>query len=160
MAWTNPRSWITGEVLTAALLNLHLRDNLLAIGDPGAWTAYTPTTGGVTSLSNGTVSGRYKQVGKATIFTAVLTIGTTTTLGGTFTLGLPFAGSSTGPYTTFSGIAYRTSTNTAYFAGGGLGANATFASPYSHGTTQINLSTPFAWGAGDSLTLSGTYEAA
>ena len=32
--WTSPRSWITGEVLTAALLNLHLRDNLLFAGEP------------------------------------------------------------------------------------------------------------------------------
>lgn len=28
MAWTSPRTWVSGEVLTAALLNLHLRDNL------------------------------------------------------------------------------------------------------------------------------------
>lgn len=34
MAWTSPRTWITGEVLTAALLNLHLRDNLLFSGEP------------------------------------------------------------------------------------------------------------------------------
>lgn len=31
MAWTNPRSWVAGEVLTASTLNTHLRDNLLAI---------------------------------------------------------------------------------------------------------------------------------
>lgn len=30
MAWTNPRTWVSGEVVTAALLNTHLRDNLLA----------------------------------------------------------------------------------------------------------------------------------
>ena len=29
MAWTAPRTWVVGEVLTAALLNTHLRDNLL-----------------------------------------------------------------------------------------------------------------------------------
>ena len=29
MAWTTPRSWVTGEVVTAALLNTHLRDNLV-----------------------------------------------------------------------------------------------------------------------------------
>lgn len=26
--WTNPKSWSTGELVTAALLNAHLRDNL------------------------------------------------------------------------------------------------------------------------------------
>ena len=31
MAWTSPRTWLAGEVLTAALLNTHLRDNLNAV---------------------------------------------------------------------------------------------------------------------------------
>lgn len=31
MAWTTPRTWVTGELVTAALLNTHLRDNLLAL---------------------------------------------------------------------------------------------------------------------------------
>jgi len=28
MAWTTPRTWTTGELVTAALLNTHIRDNL------------------------------------------------------------------------------------------------------------------------------------
>lgn len=28
MAWTTPRTWVTSEVVTASLLNTHLRDNL------------------------------------------------------------------------------------------------------------------------------------
>ena len=31
MAWTAPRRWVTGEQVTAALLNTHVRDNLLAL---------------------------------------------------------------------------------------------------------------------------------
>ena len=31
MAYTSPRTWVAGELLTAALLNAHVRDNLLAI---------------------------------------------------------------------------------------------------------------------------------
>ena len=31
MAWTTPRTWTTGEVVTAAHLNTHVRDNLLAL---------------------------------------------------------------------------------------------------------------------------------
>lgn len=30
MGWTSPRTWVTGEIITAAQLNTHLRDNLLA----------------------------------------------------------------------------------------------------------------------------------
>jgi hypothetical protein len=28
MAWTSPRTWVAGEVVTAALMNTHIRDNL------------------------------------------------------------------------------------------------------------------------------------
>lgn len=31
MAWTAPRTWVAGEVLTAALLNTHVRDNQLVV---------------------------------------------------------------------------------------------------------------------------------
>jgi len=39
MAWTAPRTWVTGELVTAALLNTHLRDNLLATGVAQVTTA-------------------------------------------------------------------------------------------------------------------------
>jgi len=32
MAWTAPKTWSVGEVVTAANMNIHLRDNLLAVG--------------------------------------------------------------------------------------------------------------------------------
>ncbi len=32
MAWTTPRTWIVGEVPTAALMNTHVRDNLSFLG--------------------------------------------------------------------------------------------------------------------------------
>lgn len=35
MAYTSPRTWSTGEVVTAALMNTHLRDNLLALSTTG-----------------------------------------------------------------------------------------------------------------------------
>ena len=36
MAWTSPRTWVAGEIVTAALLNTHVRDNLNDLAD-GAW---------------------------------------------------------------------------------------------------------------------------
>lgn len=36
MAWTAPRTWVAGEIVTAALLNAHLRDDLLDLAD-GSW---------------------------------------------------------------------------------------------------------------------------
>jgi hypothetical protein len=35
MAWTAPRTWTTGELVTAAFLNTHLRDNLLDVAFNG-----------------------------------------------------------------------------------------------------------------------------
>ncbi len=40
MAWTAPRTWVTGETVTAALMNAHIRDNLLET------SAATVTTAG------------------------------------------------------------------------------------------------------------------
>ena len=37
MAWTTPRTWVVNEVLTAALLNTHVRDNLLELAPDVAW---------------------------------------------------------------------------------------------------------------------------
>ena len=31
MAWTAPRTWVTGEVVTAANMNTHVRDNMLSL---------------------------------------------------------------------------------------------------------------------------------
>ena len=32
MAWTNPRTWTDGELVTKAIMDPHVRDNLLALG--------------------------------------------------------------------------------------------------------------------------------
>lgn len=36
MAWTTPRTWAASELVTATLLNTHLRDNLNALKNPPA----------------------------------------------------------------------------------------------------------------------------
>lgn len=43
MAWTTPKTWSTGELVTATDLNLHLRDNLAVLkSPPTALTHYIP----------------------------------------------------------------------------------------------------------------------
>ena len=34
MAWTAPKTWVVGEAMTAADINAHLRDNMLALKSP------------------------------------------------------------------------------------------------------------------------------
>lgn len=40
MAFTTPRTWVAGEVVTAAIMNLHLRDQLNFLTNPPRATAY------------------------------------------------------------------------------------------------------------------------
>jgi hypothetical protein len=40
MAYTTPKTWATGEVVTAANLNLHLRDNVSFLANPPACRVY------------------------------------------------------------------------------------------------------------------------
>lgn len=60
---------------------------------PGAWTSWTPTITGYTSLGNGTVDAKYIQLGKTVHYRIKIRIGTTTTMGGaaawTFTSPVP-----------------------------------------------------------------------
>ena len=65
MAWTAPRTWVAGEIVTAALMNAHLRDNLLELGNPSAaWTTYTPSLAQNAALSTTTLTAEYSQSGK------------------------------------------------------------------------------------------------
>lgn len=69
MAWTSPRTWTTGELVTASIMNAHVRDNLsylidrtfsLALvvpGNPSATTnvsirAIMPVAGTITSIKS------------------------------------------------------------------------------------------------------------
>lgn len=58
MAWTAPRTWTTGEVVTAAILNTHVRDNLTALG------TMIDATNGLTAdaVLSGNGTGEVKQL--------------------------------------------------------------------------------------------------
>ena len=55
MAYTSPRTWSTGEVVTAALMNTHLRDNLLALATTGGLLLHE--AGGMESDISGVAAG-------------------------------------------------------------------------------------------------------
>lgn len=58
MAWTAPRTWTTGELVTAAIMNTHIRDNQLTLN----WTTWSPSYSNIT-VGSGTVTSRYMHVG-------------------------------------------------------------------------------------------------
>jgi hypothetical protein len=93
-----PRTWVVGEVVSAALLNQEIRDQINSI--LAAWTSYTPTwssTGTAPALGNGTLAGRYMLVGKTCHLAIKQTNGTTTTYGtGGYTWALPVQAANAG----------------------------------------------------------------
>jgi hypothetical protein len=81
-------SFTTGDVLTATDLN----------SIAGSWDTYTPTIGGTGwALGNGTISGRWKKIGRLIVCRISCTWGTTSTFGsGALTFTLPTTNAATG----------------------------------------------------------------
>ena len=135
----------------------------------GAWTAYTPTwasSGTQPAIGNGSILGRYVQVGKTVTVMINLVMGTTTTFGtGTYTFTVPFlsvnrmnnawVGSALGTHVGFS----------AFVATPVLNFNATAFNVFS--PTGVNGASnawtnavPFTWASTDIIDISMTYEMA
>lgn len=93
---TTPRTWVTGELLTATLLNVELRDALTNL--QAAWTAWAPSpaltviSGTNPTMGNSTVVGATHQIGKTILWRLRITLGSTFAAGsGTYLLALPFS---------------------------------------------------------------------
>ncbi len=127
------------------------------------YTTYVPawTSGGTApAIGNGSIAGRYVQIGKLVMCTIRLTAGTTTTFGtGLWQFSLPVTALAP-VYPTGSAIA--TDTGVATYGGYALLSGTTAlrvitpASPASNWDAAI----PFAWGNTDVMDISVTYEAA
>ncbi|MFF1297916.1 MULTISPECIES: hypothetical protein [unclassified Streptomyces] len=95
---TTPRTWVVGEVVSAALMNQEIRDQFNSFF--GAWTTYTPTwtsTGTAPVLNNGTLTGRYMKIGRNVLIEINLIAGSSTTFGtGNYSFSLPFQAATTG----------------------------------------------------------------
>lgn len=167
MVWTSPRTWVAGETVTAALLNLHLRDNLKALGD--AWTSWgsgASWTGSSSNpaIGNGTWSGKYLQVGKFVEFSIEITMGSTTTYGtGNWQLALPVPEAT--KRLAFAGIARdesATSTFPLVAERTASGVLTVRCDPTTAGNAfrSVTSANPFTWASTDVLFISGSYEAA
>lgn len=169
MAWTSPKTWAAGAILTAAELNQQVRDNLKALGDP--WTAYTPSWTAVTTnpvLGNGTIVGAYIQTGQLVSFRAQITMGSTTTYGsGAYLISLPVAPKVTGSLQwNFDGIISDASPGGLYPLMGVLqGAGSAIDLRVDPATAGNNLrgcsaTVPITFATGDIIAIQGIYEAA
>jgi len=137
--------------------------------DLTAWTSYTPTwtsDSSTPSIGNGSLTGRYKQIGKTVFFNFKLTYGSTTTGGaGAWMFGLPVTAYD-------ANYQFPVSILNSGLAWYGAIANGNYKNSTSHfsiihqndtATTVwggVTAGAPFTFGAQDTLTVSGSYEAA
>lgn len=134
------------------------------------WTSYTPTItadlGGF-SLGNGTLVGRYKQLGKTVFFHLKFIYGSSSSPGGGhWNFSLPVAAHDTN----FTFSASILDDGIAWYGGIGNGNYTGLTTSFAVITpgTSAAVTTwaavgnggPFSWGAGDNITISGSYEAA
>jgi len=137
--------------------------------DLTAWTSYTPTwtsDSGTPSIGNGTLGGRYKQIGKTVFFNLKLTYGSTTTGGsGAWMFGLPV----TAYNSNYQFAASILNDGVAWYGaiGNGNYKNSTsyFTLIHQNDTVTtiwggVTATAPFTFGTSDTLTVSGSYEAA
>ena len=165
MAWTTPQTW-TAALVTVAEFNTHIRDNLLALLPNGTSTStYTPTwAGGSVAIGNGTITGKYHQIGKKVFLNIALVGGTTTNWGGatTWTFTVPVAAASDG--VTYNGVVQALDASVGYHAGVCTltpGASTLIITPSTAASAAAYQATvPFTWTTSDTLSLSLTYTAA
>lgn len=159
---TTPRTWVTGEFVTAAMLNTEIRDALTGV--QSVWTAYTPTIGGVGwALGDATVDCAFQRFGKLIAFRISITMGSTTTYAGQLSLSLP-VNPKTQKLRFADGLAFDVSANGWFpIASTWLSTSNLFWTPATvagNADRALNSSAPFVWAVGDMLTLNGLYEAA
>ncbi|MEU7293325.1 hypothetical protein AB0A76_08995 [Streptomyces exfoliatus] len=156
---------MVGEVVTAAMMNAEIRDQFTDL--IAAWTAYVPIWTAATTnpnLSNGTIVGKYRKIGRLVNFQIDLTMGSTTTYGtGAWSITLPFqAAASSG-----SRVGNAQALGASRFGGqvvispGANGVGAFF--PASSGVSNYSSAAtgvPFAWATGNELRITGCYESA
>lgn len=84
-------SWTTAEKPAASKYTAEIQN--LWIGLQAAWDTYTPawtSSGTAPALGNGSIQGKYYRVGKTVDFEVLLTPGSTTTFGtGVYSISLP-----------------------------------------------------------------------
>ena len=139
--------------------------------DLGKWQAYTPIWTAVTtnpSIGNGTLVGRYTQIGKTCILVIGLTMGSTTTYGsGNWSFSLPKTAKNTSGIN-FYGVAHLRKSGTANYeriAQISPSISTTVINMFTDPTpgsnsANISATVPFTWGEGDAFGFEITYEIA
>lgn len=164
-----PRTWVVGEVVSAAIMNQEVRDQFNSFF--AAWTSYTPTLGSAGTapvLGNGTLTGQYMKIGRTVHMSLTLTVGSTTTFGSSnLNFTLPATGASSAGGTALSASVSKAGNPNFVLGAIPLTNNAVntstiwFASTSTTGDWDAwTTSTPWTLAAGDIVRVWGSYQAA
>ena len=132
----------------------------------GAWQSYTVSWTAATtnpSIGNGTLSGRYTQIGKSVIYSIALVMGSTTTYGsGIWRFSLPKSVASSSVRYIGQWRAYDTSTDASYSGVTSLSSGNSGIIIFSRdqGSSTLSDVVPFTWASGDELFMTIVYETA
>jgi hypothetical protein len=125
------------------------------------WTAYTPTwasSGTQPALGNGTLTGRYLQMGKIVFYDISLIWGSTSTPGtGAWTFSTPVTAANTVGQ---AGSLYILDSGTQHFTGAIYVTGTTTFSMATTNAANVSTGVPMTWATGDTLRASGFFVAA
>lgn len=170
MAYTSPKTYASGDVLTAADLNTYQRDNFNAALPNGvSWSSWSPTlAGSVTNPTLGTGSsteGAYLRIGSLVIAYASVVFGSSGSSAGSgyYSLDLPVAVAGATKITALgSGWLYDSSGTDRYSATAVRIDNSNLRLVFGAGTAgdYVGASTPFAWSTSDQIHVNLQYRVA
>lgn len=165
MAYTAPRTWVTGELVTAAMLNEQIRDNTNAAFPLGvdAWTAWTPTLTQNVTVTKTVNYAKYQKLGRTTFFRMKLTVTGTGSASQAVVVGLPpITCVETADYTFGQGYLFDVSASTSFkFLCSPASVNSAFFLLPTDGTVANVLGPHLftaALAAGDVIVAAGMYE--
>lgn len=129
----------------------------------GAWSTYTPATTNLT-IGNGSLAGRYTQVGKLVVFQVSFILGSTSAVAASPTIEAPVTSANTFRFHALTGtVFWDNSATQQYFGHGTLLGNSKTIALFGNNSGVfggVNNTTPFTWATSDEINVSGMYEAA
>ena len=148
-------TFVADEMLTSTDMST-ISSQLTAHAD--AWTSYTPTLTNMT-LGNGTMTAKYKQIGKTVYCSGKITMGSTSSVTGAIGVSVPVNAKDTNGIG--SALFYDSST-TANRSGGECDFSAVGRLEFfgGNGGGPATATLPFTWATSDQLRWVITYEAA
>ena len=127
----------------------------------GAWVTWTPTVNNI-SIGNGTITARYRQTGNTVSFSLKIVFGSTTTISGSPNVVMGVASNSVAVFPVYildAGVAAYAAS--AYFPIGTTMYLDLIDTTSSRALlTAFSSTSPFTWGSGDFISVSGSYEVA